>query len=263
MQQIFTSLAAVHERGITTAICGRRACTSPEGAELMTDFDYARISGRPGSPGRSGRPLGPDFAAPEVLLDLAAASPRSDVFSAAAISLALGRSVHGATRNRWRLQQVAVFKCAWRRNRAERPARRQGVGGDDYEPLVRITMDHLVVNDVIDHRFVVRERADTTGGTAVVYRVFDQKLQAEFAAKFVRPELSGNVDVFDEFNGSEVSGPPGIVRPAFPINSSPSPGKQEHRFESAFLLTDWVQGVSLAELLSTVFRLSESCRSAR
>ena len=70
-------------------------------------------------------------------------------------------------------------------------------------PVKNISVTQLEIDDVVDHRFVVRERADTTGGTAVVYRVYDRILQADFAAKFVRPELSGNVDVSDEFNGFE------------------------------------------------------------
>jgi serine/threonine protein kinase len=255
IRELFRSLGAVHARGVTHRNLRPSSLHVAAGRVYITDFDYSRIPGRPGiTLALEPTMLDPTFSAPEVLADPAQASLMSDVFSAAAIARSIAQSAFGDA-DPW-----SVLPADWadtlRRcltgQRDDRPVSAAAV----FKALTRrstprIAEDGLALNDVIDERFVVRQLANTSGGTAVVYRVFDRELQAEFAAKFVRPELADHVDVFAEFARlREIPEHPGIVRPGFAMRSATvRRNGEDHPFPSAFLLTDWLDGTSLADLV--------------
>jgi serine/threonine protein kinase len=253
--EVVSALAAVHKQGITHRNLRPSCLYIGRERVYITDFDYSRIPGK-ASLTAALRPdmLDLEFTAPEVGNDLSEASPRSDVYSVAAIIsrvlVTLGiDSDDSIIPPHW----SEVLASCQSVDKAKRPANAEELLLALADaPMRELSVDGLQVNDIIEFRFVVRQRADTTGGTSVVYRVYDRDLREEYAAKFVLPGASGDFDVFEEYRRLDsIPEHAGVVKPGFAFRSSiVVRGKQEYPFKAPFLLTAWVQGTSLADLIS-------------
>jgi serine/threonine protein kinase len=250
--QLFRTVAAVHGQKIVHRNITPDSLYVANGRVYITDFDYARIEGRAGVTAV----IAPDildmsYAAPEVLADLGAASAKSDLFSAATVC----RQILGAVTEGGKLSAMieAELRRCCAKDPKERPADAVEVwGAMSMSDGVTLALGDLAVHDVVDNRFVIRQHVND-GGTAVVFKVFDRKTQKTYAAKFVRPELAEYVNVYDEYNRLEVlRGTQNVVVPGFALDSSTvERAGHQMALRSSFLLTAWISGTSLADLIGT------------
>src|SRR5207249_4086266 len=81
--------------------------------------------------------------------------------------------------------------------------------------------------------------------------VYDVESDAEYAAKFIRPEFRNQIDPSEEFRLlRELPEHPGIVKPAFPgrMSTFRRAGRQ-YQLSERFLLAPWIDGTRLDRIM--------------
>lgn len=260
--ELFSSLvhatASVHRAEVVHRnLTPRCAHVMDDGRVVLTDFDYARLGGRTGGITRHiESELDETYVAPEVAADPGAATAESDVWSLGRIALDIFDAAGaGGQPDLTKLPSTVrpIVEQCLKPLVGERFASAEIIEGvlRSDEPAVNPLFDGFLPNDEIDERFVVRDEASGGGGLSRVYRVYDVESEAEYAAKFVRPEFQGQIDPADEFRlMKDIPEHPGIVKPSFPARMSTfrRSGRQ-HQLQERFLLAPWVEGTRLDRIV--------------
>lgn len=147
-----------------------------------------------------------------------------------------------------RFTLVNYFFRRWLRDLAkEEPSPANPPGGS--VSTDQTTMEHDVGLGVIDARYRLLQQVGA-GATGIVYKAYDELLQAKIAIKLLRPELTSNDAVADRFRKEIVLsrdiGHPNVLRV---YHLGESGGRK-------YLTMQWVDGQTLAALIGAEAPLS-------
>jgi serine/threonine protein kinase len=242
--QMFAALATLHLSHVVHRNLRPQSVWVDDADSIrFSDFDFARLPPVPGVTAIAAlSAVDPDFAAPEVQLDLSTADQRSDVYSLARVAQVLFEAC--ANEGEPPAQIRDVIEACLRTDRGSRP-------GDASEVVRRLNgldtaIEQFEIHDVLDDRYVVRTR-DTGGGLTVVYRLHDTRLSCEFAGKFVRRRYVGQLDVVQEYQiVKDLPAHGNVSKPTFVADMNRvRRGPTVHTYSASFLLSPWVPGRSL------------------
>lgn len=252
------AMASVHRLEIVHRnLSPKCAHVMTDGSIQLTDFDYARLSGRTGGiTGYFDTELDQTYVAPEVTADPGDATMASDVWSLGRIAADIfgGVDEHGLVILARLADPVrGIVETCLSTDPSERYATAEllesALRNEDIslDPL----FDGFQTNDEIDDRYVVKGEAVPGGNLSRVYRVFDAETEAEYAAKFVRSDFQASVDPGEEYRLlRELPDHPGIVKPTFIERMKTfRRGGRQFPCSSRFLLAPWIDGTRLDKLM--------------
>lgn len=239
--EMYRVLARIHERGVTHRnIRPASIWLNPVTGEVQySDFDFSRVERRQGITQLVvSNPADPEYAAPEVLKDFAAADQRSDVYSLAVVCSKL-IAAHPAAKLTESLSKV-LDDCL-----SDNPSARPENAGDVVQRIAvssqRVTS--FEEQDVLDDRYVVRSR-HAGGALTIVYRLFDNLTRTECGAKFVRAEYAQQLKASTEWELlHSVPDHQNIAKPIYVGRMhSVRRGSAAIPHNEDFLITDWIDG---------------------